>query len=254
MGKLEKKRAIVTGATSGMGRAIAECFADEGASVVLGGRNLIRGAEVTGAIRKKGGKAQFVAGDVGEITTNELLVKKAVDAFNGVDIIVANAGMLGLGSITDLTPEAWHETVAVNLNAVYYILHLGIPEMLKNGGGTIVITGTVAAYKGFPNHAAYCASKGGLVPLVKQVAIDYGPEIRINMVSPGPVDTPLIHASAAAFPDPDEIVRKTGEGVPLGRLGTPLDIAKAALFLASDDSSWITGTSLVIDGGALSIG
>ena len=185
------------------------------------------------------------------IDTNRALLTCAVESFGGVDILVPNAGLLGLASITELEPDLWHKTVATNLDAVYYLLHLGIPELQRRGGGTIVVNGSVAAFKVFPNHAAYCASKGALVALVKQVALDYGPSIRINLMCPGPVDTPLIQASTAAFPNPDEIIRETAEGVPMKRLGTPEDIARAALFLASDDSSWITGSCLVVDGGKL---
>ena len=251
MGKLEGKVAIITGGTSGQGRAIAELFAEEGASVVIGGRDDERGREVVDGIREKGARAEFVAGDIKTIDASRALIEKAVETFGGVDILVPNAGVLGLGSITELTPEEWHETVAVNLHAVYYMLHLGIPELLKRDGGTIVVNGSIAAYKGFPNHPAYCASKGALVALVKQVALDYGPSVRVNLLCPGPVDTPFIHRSAVAFPDPEKVVRETGERVPLERLGLPVDIAKASLFLASDDSSWITGSAITIDGGAL---
>jgi len=254
MGKLDGRIAIVTGGTSGMGRGIAELFAREGASVIVGGRDTERGNEVIGIIRNNGGTAEFVPGDVTDIETNRALITRAVEAFGGVDILVPNAGLLGLASITELEPALWHETVATNLHAVYYLLHLGIPELQKRGGGVIVVNGSVAAFKVFPNHAAYCASKGALVALVKQVALDYGPSIRINLMCPGPVDTPLIHASAVAFPNPDEIIRETAEGVPMKRLGTPEDIAKAALFLASDDSSWITGATLAVDGGKLCSG
>ena len=251
MGKLENKVAIITGGTSGMGRKIAELFAGEGASVVIGGRDSRRGGEVVDTIRRQGGKAEFVCGDITSIETARALIDCAKRIYGGIDILVPNAGKLGLGSITGLEPDEWHDTLAVNLDSVYYLLHLGIPELLARGGGTIVVNGSIAAYKGFPNHAAYCASKGALVALVKQVALDYGPDVRINLICPGPVDTPFIHRSAIAFPDPAEAVRQAGERVPLKRLGLPDDIAKAALFLASDESSWITGSSLVIDGGAL---
>ena len=254
MGKLAGRIAIVTGGTSGMGKGIAELFAEEGAKVIVGGRDVDRGAETVKEIVDKGGSAVFVTGDVKTIEANRALIDAAVETYGGVDILVPNAGLLGLASITELEPDLWHDTIATNLHAVYYLLHLGIPELLKRGGGTVVVNGSVAAFKVFPNHAAYCASKGALVALVRQVALEYGPSVRINLLCPGPVDTPLIHASASAFPNPDEIVRETAEGVPMKRLGTPLDIAKAALYLASDDSSWVTGSVLVIDGGKLCSG
>ncbi len=254
MGKMTDKVAIVTGATSGMGEGIAELFAKEGASVVVGGRNAQRGAEVVGRIEAAGGKAVFAASDIKTLDGNKVLLDAALSNFGGVDILVPNAGLLGLASIAELEPKLWHDTVATNLDAVYYLLHLGIPELQKRGGGTIVVNGSVAAFKVFPNHAAYCASKGALVALVKQVALDYGPSIRINLMCPGPVDTPLIHDSTKAFPNPEKIIEDTANGVPMKRLGLPEDIAKAALFLASDDSSWVTGSSLVIDGGKLCSG
>lgn len=254
MGKLEGKVAIVTGATSGMGRGIAELFAKEGASVVVGGRDKSRGAEVVKGILELGGAAVFVASDIKTIDGNRSLIEQALASFGGVDILVPNAGLLGLAPITDLDPGLWRDTIATNLDSVYYLLHLGIPELQKRGGGTIVVNGSVAAFKAFPNHAAYCASKAALIALVKQVALDYGPSIRINLMCPGPVDTPLIHASAVAFPNPAEIIRQTAESVPMKRLGTPEDIAKAALFLASGDSSWVTGSTLVVDGGKLCSG
>ncbi len=251
MGKLENKVAIVTGATSGMGRAIAELFAREGAAVIVGGRNRERGDEVVGGIRAEGGNAELCLGDISTCEGNEALVQKAVAAFGGVDILVPNAGSLGLGSVTEVPLETWRETIATNLDAVFFLARLGIPEMHKRGGGSIVVNGSIAAFHCFPNHPAYCASKGALIPLVKQIAIDYGPEIRINLICPAQVDTPLLRYSARAFPEPDKIIQEVADGMPMKRIGVPEDIAKAALFLASDDASWITGTALTIDGGAM---
>ncbi len=251
MGKLDGKVAIVTGATSGMGWGIAECFAKEGAAVVAGGRNAERGRNLVEKIRATGGRARFVAGDVGTLEGNQALVAAALEQFGSVDTLVMSAGELGLGSVTDVSIETWHSTVGANLHAVFYLCRLAIPEMQKRGGGTIVVNGSIAAFKGFPNHPAYCASKGALVPLVKQIARDYGPSIRVNLMCPGPVDTPLIWDSAKAFPDPAKAVQNAADGTVQKRLGLPRDIASLALFLASDDSSWMTGSAITIDGGAL---
>ena len=248
---LDGKTAIVTGATSGMGRAVAVLFAREGASVLASGRDEARGQAVVDDIRAEGGRAAFVAGDVAVPETGERLVRACVEAFGGVDIAVPCAGMLGLGSITGVPLETWRETLAVNLDAVFYLLRAALPEMQKRGGGAAVVIGSIAAFKGFPNHAAYCASKGALVALVRQAAVDYGPAVRINLICPGPVDTPFIWASAVAFPDPSRAVANVGERTLLKRLGTPDDVARAALFLASGESSWITGTTLTIDGGIM---
>jgi NAD(P)-dependent dehydrogenase (short-subunit alcohol dehydrogenase family) len=234
-----------------MGWGIAELFAKEGAAIVAGGRNVERGRALQEKIKKEGGRIAFVAGDVGTLEGNEALVRAAVEQFGGVDTIVMSAGELGIGSVTDVSLDTWHATLATNLHSVFYLCRLAIPEMKKRGAGTVVVNGSIAAYKGFPNHAAYCASKGALVPFVKQLARDYGPTIRVNLMCPGPVDTPLIWDSAKAFPDPAKAVQAAANGTVQKRLGLPRDIANLALFLATDDSSWMTGAAITIDGGAL---
>jgi NAD(P)-dependent dehydrogenase (short-subunit alcohol dehydrogenase family) len=247
--RLNGKVAIVTGATRGMGRAIALRFAREGAAVVAGGRDSFRAKGLVEEIAAAGGRAEFVIGDVGEEAVNRKLVETAVQRFGRLDILVPNAGMLGLGSVVETPPQLWHQTLATNLHSVYYLLHHGLPVMLAGGGGTIVAVGSIAALKGFPNHAAYCASKGALVPLIRQVAADYGPKVRANIVCPGPVDTPLIWESAAAFPNPARAVADAARATLMGRLGTPEDVASAVLFLAGEESAWITGALLTVDGG-----
>lgn len=249
--KLKDKVFIITGATSGMGKGIALKFAEEGASMILNGRDRERGEAVADEIKSKGGKVEFLSGDVGEESTNQKLVQKAIDRFGKLDGVVTNAGTLGLGKITEIKTEKWHKTFQTNLDSVYYLLKYAIPEMQKNGKGVAVINSSIAAYKSFPNHAAYCASKAGLLALAKQAAVDYGPEIRINVICPGPVDTPLLHDSAIAFPNPESAVSDAEKATLMKRLGKPQDIAQLALFLASDDSSWITGSAFTIDGGIM---
>jgi NAD(P)-dependent dehydrogenase (short-subunit alcohol dehydrogenase family) len=250
MTRLQGKTAIVTGATSGMGRAIARLFAGEGAAVLVSGRHAERGREVVGEIEAAGGRAVFAAGDAADPGTGDLLVRGCLEAFGGVDLVVPCAGMLGLGSVTEVPVETWRETLAVNLDSVFFLLRASLPELEKRRGAAVVI-GSIAAFKGFPNHAAYCASKGALVALVRQVAVDYGPHVRINLVCPGPVDTPFIWASASAFPDPSRAVHDAGQRTVLKRLGTPDDVARAALYFASGDSGWVTGTTLTVDGGIM---
>jgi NAD(P)-dependent dehydrogenase (short-subunit alcohol dehydrogenase family) len=251
MGKLQGKVAIVTGATSGMGRATAVLFAREGAGVVASGRDPERGRALVEEIRRDGGRVEFVAGDVGLAETNERLVETCRRAFGGVDVAACCAGMLGLGSATDVPFETWRQTLAVNLDAVFYLMRFALSEMQERGSGSFVVVSSIAAIKAFPNHAAYCASKGALVSLVRQVAIDYGPKVRVNALCPGPTDTPLIWDSAVAFPDPAKAVEDVGKRTLMKRLGRPEDVARAALFLASRDSDWITGTSLTVDGGIM---
>ncbi len=249
MGTLDGKVAIVTGGTSGMGHGIAELFAAEGATVIISGLNAARGAEVVARIHAGGGSAIFLAGDITAVETNQRLVDAAVAEFGGLHLVVPNAGILGLGGVLDGSLGIWQRTIDVNLNAVYYLIKLAVPAMLASGGGAIVINGSIAAYKGFPNHPAYCASKGALVSLTRQLAIDLAPAIRINILCTGQVDTPLLWESAQAFPDPASAVQEVAARIPMKRLGTPEDIARAVLFLASDAAAWITGAALTVDGG-----
>lgn len=249
--KLKDKVFIITGATSGIGKGIALKFAEEGASLILSGRDQEKGNEVIQDIQSKPGKAEFFFGDVGEESTNQKLVDLAVERYDKLNGLVTNAGILGLGKITELETGIWRKTLSTNLDAVYFLLKYAIPEMQKAGQGLAVINASIAAYKSFPNHPAYCASKAGLLALAKQAAVDYGPEIRINIICPGPVDTKLLHDSAIAFPDPENAVSDAEKATLMKSLGQPADIAKLVLFLASDDSCWITGSAFTIDGGIM---
>lgn len=249
--RLPRKTAIITGATSGIGKAIAERFVSEGASVVLSGRDEQRGKDLENYLVKQGGQAVFVTGDVTDIAVNEKLVTEAIRNFGKLDCVVTNAGKLGLGSVTDISFGEWNETISTNLNSVVYLSRFAIPQMQKNGKGTILVNSSIAAFKSFPNHAAYCASKAALIALVKAMALDHSPYIRVNAICPGPVDTPLIWDSAKAFENPESIVQQTAGNTLMKRLGTPEDIASLALFLVSDEASWITGSAFTIDGGIL---
>ncbi|MFD2200496.1 SDR family NAD(P)-dependent oxidoreductase [Shivajiella indica] len=248
------KTFIITGASSGMGKATALKFANEGGNLILSGRDQSRGTQTLEEIRRIGGNAVFLAGDLKKMDYNKNLVELALENFGQLDGLVTNAGILGLGSITDLDPDLWEETFGVNVTSVFYLLKFAIPEMLKLPSASVVINASIAAFKSFPNHPAYCASKAALVSLAKQAAVEYGPTIRINCICPGPVDTPLIHASAVAFPDPAKAVENAGKNTLLQRLGTAEDIAKLSLFLISDEASWITGSVYTIDGGIMAKG
>ena len=250
--KFKNKIAIVTGSTSGMGVAIAKLFAAEGAKVVVNGRNEERGNQVVKGIMENDGQATFVQSDISTEEGNALLFHETIKTYGGLDMVVANAGFLGLGSITEVSIDTWHQTINTNLNSIFYLLRLAIPEMLKGGKGNVIVNGSIAAFKSFPRHPAYNASKGALIPLIKQIALEYGPKIRANLICPGPIDTPLIWDSAKAFPNPDKAVADAAKATLIGRLGTPEDVAKAALFLASEDSSFITGTTITVDGGIMS--
>jgi NAD(P)-dependent dehydrogenase (short-subunit alcohol dehydrogenase family) len=247
--ELTGKVALITGSTSGIGKAIAELFARQGASLIVHGREVEKGNSFIGRLREAKAQAYFQHGDIGLPETSEKLVQHALKNFGRLDVVVANAGMLGLGNVTEMDPETWRKTIDVNLNAVFYLCRAAIPAMMRNGGGTIIVNSSVAAFKSFPNHAAYCASKAGVAALARQVALDYGPDIRVNVICPGPVDTPLIWDSAIAFPDPEKAVEEAGQKTVMNRLGLPEDIASLVLFLASDKSSWMTGSVITIDGG-----
>ncbi|KAA3655886.1 MAG: SDR family NAD(P)-dependent oxidoreductase [Chloroflexi bacterium] len=250
--KLKDKVALISGATSGMGRGIAKLFAKEGASVVISGRSEVRGNQAVDEIRQDGGEATFIAADISKADEVEQLVQQAVEKYSKINILVPNAGILGIGSITEVSLETWDQTIGTNLNGVFYLCRFAIPEMIKTGGGEIVINASIAGFKAFPNHPAYCASKGALISLTRNLAIDYANHrIRVNCLCPGPIDTPLIWDSAKAFANPATVVQEVGNNTLMKRLGTPGDVAKAALFLASNDSSWITGIALTIDGGVM---
>ena len=245
--KLKDKVCIVTGATSGMGKAIATTFAMEGAKVVLSGRNKERGL----ALQKEMDEALFLPGDITDPSYNKQLAEAAISTFGKLDILSLNAGELGLGNVEQLPITSWRNTIDTNLSSIFYLSKYALPYLKKEAEGNILINASIAAFKSFPNHPAYCASKAGSVALMKQMAVEYAPKIRVNAICPGPVDTPLLWDSAKAFENPEAAVANAEKTTLLKRLGTPDDIAKLALFLVSEDSSWITGTTINIDGGIL---
>lgn len=248
--KLKDQVYIITGATSGIGKAIAILFAKQRAKLVLSGRNVERGNALDKELKQITTDIVFCYGDVSDPAVNQQLVDLAIDTYGKLTGIVTNAGILGLGSITDISIEDWHSALNTNFNSFFYLCKYAIPHIKKHKG-VIIATASIAAFKSFPNHPVYCASKAALVSLVKQTALDYGPEIRVNAICPGPVDTALIRDSAKAFKNPEKAVDDAKEDTLLKRLGTPEDIAKIALFLASEDASWMTGSVLTIDGGIM---
>lgn len=240
------KTAIITGATSGMGEAATRMLAEAGANVLISGRNISKGEELSAEL---GESARVLTGDVSLSITNKLLVREATKEFGAIHHVVIAAGKLGVGKLDELDEDEWESTISTNLNAVFYLLKYALPEMKKSGGGSIVIIGSIASRHAFPNHPAYAASKAALEGLVRQAALDYSPEIRINLITPAQVDTPLLRDSVKAFENPETIIQETEEKIPMKRLGTTKDINSAIAFLLSDDSSWITGSNIVVDGG-----
>ena len=247
--KLTDQVVIITGATSGMGKTTARLFAKNGAKLVINGRDKNRGYALVEEL-KEFTDITFYAGDVSEPETNKQLVATAIGNYGKLNGFVTHAGILGLGNITDMDLEEWHYTLNTNFNAFFYLAKYAIPY-IKENKGFIIANASIAAFKSFPNHPVYCASKAALVSLVKQLATDYSPDVRINAVCPGPVDTPLIWNSAKAFKDPEKAVENVKEATLMKRLGKPEDVSNLILFLASKEASWMTGSALTIDGGIM---
>ncbi len=248
MRRLDDKVAIITGASSGIGRATALLFAKEGASVVLNGR---RKNELDGLVREitaAGGKAVAHAGSVAVEDTAEALVKLAMDRFGRLDVAFNNAGILGeAGPSTGVSAAGWNEALAINLSGAFFGAKHQIPAMLKSGAGSIIFTSTFVGYTAsFPGVAAYAASKSGLIGLTQTLASEFGPQgIRVNAILPGAVDTPMYQAMNSTSEAQGFI---TGLHA-LKRVSTPDELAKSALYLASDESSFQTGSAMLVDGG-----
>lgn len=247
---LEEKVAIITGASSGIGRAAAFAFATEGASVVLSGRRRASLDEVVRAIGASAGRAIAVLGDVRDESHAVELVAAAVDTFGGLDIAFNNAGALGtVAAIPELTAADWDDTIRANLTSAFLGAKHQIPALLRRGGGSLVFTSSFVGHAaGFPGLAAYASAKAGLVGLVQVIATEFGVKgIRANALVPGGVDTP---SNAANLPGATAETRSFVEGLhALKRLGRAEEIARAAVFLASSNASFITGAALIADGG-----
>ena len=242
--KLKGKVAFVTGFGSGLGQAIAVLFAKEGAAVAGTSTTEAKGRETVAIIEAAGQKALFAPGDVSNSTQMKALIDEAVKQFGGLDIVVNSAGVRTNGSITEITEKQWDRTIDVNLKGVFVVSRLAIPEMIKRGGGVILNIGARSGMAGQAGRAAYCASKGGMVTLTEAMAMDYAHErIRVNCICPGPTRTPMVDTST-----PEKLARYKTR-VPVGRIGEPEDIARAALYLASDDASMVTAAILPVDGG-----
>ena len=250
--RLQNKVALVTGGTSGIGEATALIFAEEGAKVTIAGRNEERGRAVVETILKHGGKGIFVRTDVRNAAECLHAVSETLAAFHHLDILFNNAGVFYPHTVAECTEEEWDLQMDINLKGTFLMSKAVLPHMIERGRGTIINNSSGWGIAGGDAAVAYCASKGGVVLLTKAMAIDHGPQgIRVNCICPGDVDTPMLpdDASRRGLKWEDYIAGCANR--PLGRIGSPEEIARAALFLASDDSSFMTGASLVVDGGGL---
>lgn len=251
-GRLAGKVVVITGGTSGIGRASALLFAREGARVVVAGRDEEAGAATVAGIREGGrGEGHFVRTDVTDPRDVERLVAEAADHFGRIDVLYGNAGLLESGTAPETSIEAWQRIIDVNLSGQFYLAKYGIPYLIEAGGGSIIFTGSELGLVGTSNTVAYCAAKGGVINLARAVAVDSARhQIRVNCLCPGPIRTRMLTDWFEASGDPARFEAIQTEPVLLGRIGEPDEIANAALFLASDESSFMTGAVMVVDGGA----
>ena len=245
-GRLAGKVAIVTGGGSGIGRAVARRFAAEGAAVAVADIAVDAAKAVAAEIQADGGSAFGMGVDVRHAEQVQAVVDRVVLELGGVDVLMTAAGVLGFGSVVETEPDAWNRVIAVNLTGTYLCARAAIPRMVERGGGSIItVSSSTGAHDAAPGTAAYIASKGGVAMLTKAISVDHARQgIRANAIAPGPTDTPML----AGVMTPEEL-RAFGEAMPIGRLARPEELAAAALFLASDEASYVTGAIFAVDGG-----
>ena len=258
MNRLNGKKVVVTGATSGIGEAIAKLFASEGAFVALVGRRVDKALRIVSEIEKAGGKAICVEADVSNSGSVNEMIKNCLEKLGGVDILVNNAGVsTGNAPMEYVSEEDWDKVMDTNAKGNFLCSKALIPHMKKNGG-SIVNIGSVGGFKSYFGGSAYSSSKAAIIMLTKTIAIEYGRNgIRANCICPGSTDTEMFedgikkglakgNAQNVSF---EQVVQNISKGIPLGRLGTPKDIAYLALFLSSEEASYINGAVIVVDGG-----
>jgi NAD(P)-dependent dehydrogenase (short-subunit alcohol dehydrogenase family) len=250
--QLANRVAIITGGASGIGRATALLFAREGAAVVVADVNAQEGQAVVSEIEKAGGRAFFESTDVTRLADCRRVVEHALRECGKIDILFNNAGIIRRATILDLSEEDWDRVMTVNVKSIFLLSREVIPHMQKAGGGSIINTASGWGITGGAKAAVYCASKGAVVLLTKAMAVDHGPQnIRVNCICPGDTDTGMLRSEAQQLGEATDLFLADAAKRPLGRVGSPEEIAQAALYLASDASSFVTGTALVVDGGGL---
>lgn len=253
--EFNEKVAVITGAAKGIGKATAQAFSKRGAGAVLVDVDTTEGEKTRAQLEEQGGQALFVKADVSESAEAERVVTEAISRFGRIDFLVNSAGIQRYGDVVETTEEVWDEVLGTNLKSMFLMGKHCVPKMKEVGGGAIVNVASVQAIAAQRAVAAYAASKGGAVSLTKAMAVDHAPEIRVNCVCPGSVDTPMLRRSAELFggDNPDEAVKLWGTMHPLGRVAQPEEVAESIVFLASSQASFITGAVLLVDGGLMSI-
>lgn len=250
MGRLEDRTALITGGSAGIGRATALLFAQEGARVVIAARSAERGQEVVARIQAAGGTARFVPCDVRRPDDCARAVQAALDAFGQLDILFNNAGIVPVGTVLDTPLSTWDDVLATNVSGVFYMSRAALPPMIARGRGVIINCGSDWSVVGGQEAAAYCATKGAVALLTKAMALDHGRQgIRVNAICPGDTYVERWNAKLKPGQTLEDYLDELGQGFALGRVAAAEEMARAVLFLASDDSSYMTGALLVVDGG-----
>lgn len=248
--EFENKVAVVTGAGMGIGQAIATAFAQEGASVAVVDINAETGNGAVREIQDGGGQAIFIEADVSKAVEAQRIATETVATFGGLDILVNNAGIQHYGSVVETTEAEWDRVIGVNLKSVYLCSKYCIPEIQKRGGGAVINIASVQGLASQARVAPYSASKGGVISLTRNMAIDFAlSNIRVNCVCPGSIDTPMLRWAAELTGNPQGAIREWGDLHVLKRVGKPEEVAQVVLFLASERSSFVTGAAYVVDGG-----
>jgi NAD(P)-dependent dehydrogenase (short-subunit alcohol dehydrogenase family) len=243
------KVALITGAASGQGRAAAVLFAQHGADVVVADIDDARARDTVQLVEERGRKAVAVHADVSQRADCDAMIDVTSAAFGRLDILYNNAAIQMSGTLADATEEDWDRTIATNLSAIFWTCRAAIPLMVQDGTGSIISTASVLGLIGSEGYVAYGAAKAGLVALTRQIAVEYGPTIRANVIAPGSIDTPRFRKVAEEMQDTDGFLDGLTRVIPLRRLGTADDVASIALFLASDQSSYVSGAIVPADGG-----
>ncbi len=247
--KLKGRRALVTGGASGIGLAITEQFVAEGACVVIADLSEPQSAAVAA---KSGGKIGKTVGDVSRLEDAERMVREAVAFLGGLDLLVNNAGIETIGSVTTAKDDEWERQIAINLNGVYRVSRFAVPEIIRAGGGAVINLGSIGGLAAVKEYSAYGAAKAGVVQLTRSMAADFAEHgIRVNCICPGPIQTPMLERACRRLGgDNAEAIKKLyADATIMKRVGRPEEIASVAVFLASDDSSYVTGVTLPVDGG-----